>query len=386
MVPITYNLRNLIERKATTLMTALGIGLTVAILVVSLALTDGLRALFAASGDPRQAMVLRKGTNAELTSWVATPAFNIIRTKPGVAVDDAGKPLVSPEAFVVANFKTAFAPDGVNVSVRGIAPVGLTMHHAQITQGQMFQPGLHQVTVGESIALRYPDCQPGKKIVFGKSSWDVVGVFRAADQSANSEIWCDLNQLIGDYERPGGSSSVLVRLESPASFDAFKQNLEADRQLGVSVQKEKDYYASMTSSGLPLEILGLSVAAIMAIGSAFAATNTMYAAVARRSREIGTLRALGFGRAAILLSFITESVCLSLLGGILGVFLALPIDGLATGVGNFSTFTDVTFKFRVSTSAMMWGLAFAAIIGAIGGFLPAYAASKKDIVQAMRDS
>ena len=386
MVPITYNLRNLLERKASTLMTALGIGLTVAILVVSLALVAGLHAVFAASGDPRQAIVLRKGTNAELTSWITTGACNIIRTKRGIALGEDGKPLVSPEGFVVANFITDFAPNGVNVSVRGMSPVGLAMHRPQITQGRMFQPGLHQVTVGESIALRYPDCQPGKSIFFGKSSWEVVGVFHAADQSANSEIWCDVNQLAGDYERPGGSSSILVRLESPADFDAFKKNLEDDQQLGVGVQKEKDYYASMTSSGLPLEILGFTVAVIMAVGAAFAATNTMYAAVARRSREIGTLRALGFGRAAILFSFITESVCLSLLGGVVGIFLALPINGVATGVGNFSTFTDVTFKFRVSPAAMLTGLAFAVIIGAIGGFLPAYAASKKDIVQAMRDS
>jgi putative ABC transport system permease protein len=386
MVPITYNLRNLLERKASTLMTALGIGLTVAILVVSMALAAGLHTVFAASGDPRQAIVLRKGTNAELTSWVTAEAGNIIRTKPGIALGDDGKPLVSPEGFVVANFITDFAPNGVNVSVRGMNPIGLTMHHAEITQGRMFDPGKYEVAVGEAIALRYPDARVGKKILFGKSHWEVVGVFRAADQSANSEIWCGFNRLAQDYERDGGSSSILLRLDSPASFDAFKKNLDDDQRLGVSVQKEKDYYAAMTSSGLPLQILGFTVAVIMAIGSAFAATNTMYAAVARRSREIGTLRALGFGRAAILFSFITESVCLSLLGGIVGIFLALPINGVATGVGNFSTFTDITFKFRVSPSAMMWGLAFAAIIGAIGGFLPAYAASKKDIIQAMRDS
>jgi putative ABC transport system permease protein len=386
MVPLTYNLRNILQRKASTLMTALGIGLTVAILVVAMALTAGLNAVFAASGDPRQAVILRKGTNAELTSWITTETGNIIRTKPAIALDDAGKPLVSPEGFVVANFITDFAPNGVNVSVRGMNPIGLDMHHARIIQGRMFDPGKYEVAVGEAIALRYPDAQIGKKILFGKSHWEVVGIFHAADQSANSEIWCGLNRLAEDYERPGGSSSVLVRLDSPAAFDAFRKNLEDDQRLGVQVLREKDYYASMTSSGLPLQILGFTVAVIMAIGAAFAATNTMYAAVARRSREIGILRALGFGRAAVLLSFIIESVCLALLGGVLGIFLALPINGVATGVGNFSTFTDITFKFRITLDSMFWGLAFAAIIGAIGGFLPAYAASKKDIVQAMRDS
>jgi putative ABC transport system permease protein len=386
MVPITYNLRNLLERKASTLMTALGIGLTVAILVVAMALAAGLHAVFAASGDPSQAVILRKGTSAELTSWVTTSACSIIRTKPGIALAEDGKPLVSPEGFVVANFITDFAPNGVNVSVRGMNTIGLTMHHAEIIQGRMFDPAKYEVAVGESIAQRYPNAQIGKKILFGKSQWEVVGVFRAVDQSANSEIWCGLNRLAEDYERPGGSSSILVRLESPAAFDAFKKNLEADQQLGVNVLREKEYYASMTSSGLPLEILGFTVAVIMAIGAAFAATNTMYAAVARRSREIGILRAVGFGRYSILLSFITESVCLALLGGVVGIFLALPINGMATGVGNFSTFTDVTFKFRITPEAMFLGLAFAAIIGALGGALPAYAASKKDIVQSMRDS
>jgi putative ABC transport system permease protein len=386
MVPITYNLRNLLERKATTLLTALGIGLTVAVLVTSLALVQGLQDLFVASGDPRQAIILRKGTNSELVSWVVSDHYQIIRDKPGIAPDDKGKPLVSPEGFVVASLASSYAPDGMNVTVRGMQPIGLNMRRFQLVQGQMFAPNLHQVAVGESIAQRYPEAQPGKSITFGKSKWEVVGIFKSPDQSANSEIWCDLDQLIDDFDRPGGSSSVLVRLDSPARFEAFKADLENDQNLGVNVLREKDYYASMTSSGLPLEILGFSVAVIMAIGSAFAATNTMYAAVARRSREIGVLRALGFGRPSILFSFITESVCLSLLGGVLGIFLALPINGLATGVGNFSTFTDITFKFRISVDAMCWGLAFAAIIGALGGFLPAYAASKKDIVQSMRDA
>ena len=386
MVPITYNLRNLIERKATTLLTALGIGLTVTVLVTALALTEGLRVLFAGSGDERQALVLRKGANAELSSAVTNEAYQIISRLPGIAADVEGGPLVSPEGFVVANLHSSYSTDGMNVSVRGMLPVGLKLRRFQITQGALFEPGRHQVIVGDSIARRYPEAQLGKTVVFGKSPWEVVGIFHAADQSANSEIWCDLNQLRGDFERAGGSSSLLIRLESPANFDALKKSIEADQRLEVSVQREKEYYAGMTVSGAPLEYLGYAVAVIMAVGSAFAATNTMYAAVARRSREIGTLRALGFSRAAILFSFISESVCLALLGGILGVLLALPLNGLATGVGNFATFTDVTFQFRVSPMAMFWGLAFAAIIGALGGFLPAYGASKKDIVQAMRDA
>jgi ABC-type antimicrobial peptide transport system permease subunit len=384
-VPLTYNLRNLVERKATTLMTALGIGLTVAVLVVAMALTAGLKSVFAGTGDPRQLIVLRKGVEAELSSTVTTEAYQIIRQLPGIARTTDGEPMVSPEGLTVVNLPSVEAPEGMNVSIRGVTPVGLAMRPIQVLQGQMFQPGLRQAVVGESIARRYPDARIGKRIRFGKGWWDVVGVFKIGDTAANSEIWVDLNQLRGDFERAGGSSSLLVRADSDAAVDALKKTIADDQRLGSDSMREKDYYETMTRSGLPLQILGFSVAVIMAVGSAFAATNTMYAAVARRAREIGTMRALGFGRWAILRSFMLESVCLALLGGLVGVALALPVNGFTTGVGSFSTFSEVAFKFRVGPTAMITGLVFAAIIGALGGFLPAWAASRKNIITAMRD-
>jgi putative ABC transport system permease protein len=195
----------------------------------------------------------------------------------------------------------------------------------------------------------------------------------------------DLNQLRGDFEGAGGSSSLLVRCENESGKAQLTKAIGDDQRLGSDATDEKKYYADLTVSGAPIEVLGFSVAIIMAIGSAFAATNTMYAAVSRRTREIGTLRALGFGRGAILWSFILESVCLALIGGVLGVLIALPINGMTTGVGSFQTFSETAFKFRVSWQAVLGGLGFAALIGALGGFLPAWAASKKGIVAAMRD-
>ena len=427
-VPATYNLRNLVERKGTTLMTAVGIGLTVAVLVVALALTAGLRDVFAGTGDPRQLIVMRKGVDAELSSTVSADAYQIIRRLPGIATDDKGEPMVSPEGLTVVNLPSVDSPTGMNVSVRGMLPIGLKMRDVAVTTGKMFEPGLRQVIVGESIAKRYPDAQIGKQIRFGKGLWEVVGVFKVGDSAANSEIWTDLNQLRGDFERQGGSSSLLVRADLPLdlavtqlaaaekeakkaqdardaaikggakpesipvvedglppALAAIRKAIADDQRLGSSVVGEKAYYAKQTASGAPLQALGFSVAIIMAIGSAFAATNTMYAAVARRAREIGTLRALGFGRWAILRSFMLESVCLALLGGLVGVCLALPVNGFTTGVGSFSTFSEVAFKFRVGPGAMITGLLFAAIIGALGGFLPAWAASKKGIIAAMRD-
>jgi len=384
-VPITYNVRNLIERKGTTLMTAVGIGLTVAVLVTALALTAGLKSVFAGSGDPRQVLVLRKGVNAELTSTVSNDSYQIIRRLPGIAVAASGEPMVSPEGLTVVNLPSVDSPEGMNVTVRGLLPIGLSMRTLTIEQGKTFEPGMRQVIVGNSVARRYPDARIGKHVRFGRGSWEVVGVFRVGDSAANSEIWVDLNQLRGDFEQEGGSSSLLVRTEGDEAAARLKKAISDDQRLGSGVIGEKEYYAGMTSSGAPLEALGFFVAAVMSVGSAFAATNTMYAAVVRRAGEIGTLRALGFGRWTILRSFMLESICLALIGGVLGVLIALPVNGLTTGVGSFVTFSEVAFKFRVGPDAVLWGLLFAVVIGALGGFLPAWSASKKGIVAAMRD-
>ncbi len=384
-VPLNYNLRNLIERKGTTLMTAIGIGLTVAVLVTSLALTAGLKTVFAGTGDPRQLIVLRKGADAELTSTVPNDAYQIIRRLPGIATDAKGEPLVSPEGLTVVNLPSVDSPTGMNVTVRGLLPIGVSMRNVVIDKGEMFKPGLRQIVVGESIARRYPDARIGKQVRFGRGLWEVVGVFKVGESAANSEIWVDLNQLRGDFEQQGGSSSLLVRAGSDAALADLKKTIDDDQRLGSGSIGEKEYYEKQTASGAPLQALGFSVAIIMAIGSAFAATNTMYAAVARRAREIATMRAIGFGRWAILRSFMLESICLALIGGIVGILLAVPINGLTTGVGSFVTFSEVAFKFRVSPNAIAWGLAFAATIGAIGGFLPAWSASRKNIVTTMRD-
>ncbi|MDB5330078.1 MAG: hypothetical protein JWP03_1229 [Phycisphaerales bacterium] len=384
-VPFNYNIRNLVERKGTTLMTAFGIALTVAVLVTALALTAGLDSVFSGTGDPLQLLVLRKGVNAELTSTVADDAYQIIRTLPGIAATPGGQAMVSPEMLKVVNLPSVDSPTGMNVSVRGILPIGLAMRTVTITQGKMFEPGLRQIVVGESVARRYPDARIGKQVRFGHGLWEVVGVFRIGDTAANSEIWVDLNQLRGDFGQREGSSSLLVRASSEAAIENLKKTIPDDQRLGSGVMEEKAYYASMTEAGQPLRYLGFSVAVIMAVGSAFAATNTMYAAVARRAREIGTLRAIGFGRWAILRSFLLESICLALIGGLMGILIALPINGMTTAVGSFKSFSEYAFKFKVGPDAIGKGLLFAVMIGAVGGFLPAWAASKKNVIAAMRD-
>src|SRR5882724_10789247 len=245
-VPLNYNLRNLIERKGTTLMTAIGIGLTVAVLVTSLALTAGLKTVFAGTGDPRQLIVLRKGADAELTSTVPNDAYQIIRRLPGIATDAKGEPLVSPEGLTVVNLPSVDSPTGMNVTVRGLLPIGVSMRNVVIEKGEMFKPGLRQIVVGESVARRYPDARIGKQIRFGRGLWEVVGVFKVGDSAANSEAWADLNQLRGDFERAGGSSSLLIRTNGPDAAAALKKAVADDQRLKSDVIGEKQYYADMT--------------------------------------------------------------------------------------------------------------------------------------------
>ena len=384
-VPITYNLRSLAERKVAALMTAFGIGLTVAVLVAALALTAGLKSVFVGSGDLRNVIVLRKGVDAELSSTVSNDTYQIIRRLPGIATGPGGEPMVSPEGLTVINLPSVDSPVGMNVTVRGLLPIGFSMRELKIEHGRMIEPGRRQVVVGQAVARRYRDARIGNQLRFGRGLWEIVGVFSVGESAANSEIWVDLNQMRGDFEKLGGSSSLLVRTASNAAAADLKRKIEGDQRLGTSVIDEKAYYAAMTNSGAPLRVLGFSVAIIMAIGSAFAAANTMYTAVARRAREIGTLRALGFGRWAILRSFLLESICLALLGGMVGLLIALPVNGAITGVGSFVTFSETAFKFRIGPTAVTSGLLFAALIGALAGFLPAWSASNKNIITAMHD-
>lgn len=416
-VPLVYNLRNLVERKGTTLMTAIGIGLTVAVLVTSIAMTKGMAAVFSGSGHPRQMLVLRKGSDAELNSTLSEDVYQIVKQIPGIERTAEGEPMASPEGQTVVNLPSVENPNGMNVTVRGILPIGMKMREtAKLKQGKWNEPGKRQVVVGEGIAARYPAARVGSTLKFGRGTWDVVGEFVDGDSAANSEIWADLNQLRGDYDRQGGSNSVLVRLtgeeatkslevqrtlrrqakargeknyiEPPPPAGTLMAAVENDQRLGVSTMGEPEYYESLTksSSGMMLEFIGFFVAVVMAVGAGFAATNTMYAAVSRRAREIATLRALGFSRFSILRSFVFESVCLALVGGVIGCLIALPLNNMSAGIGNWQTFSEMAFKFRVRADAIVAGLIFAAIIGLLGGFLPAWSASRKGIVATMRES
>ena len=384
-IPISYNLRNLMVRKTTTMMTALGIALSVAILVASLALVNGLRTVFRNTANPLQLLVLRKGGNSELGSIVSTEAFATLRSQAGIAVGRRGEPLASAELVNVVNLPSVDNPKGMNVTVRGLTTTGIEMRKVRLITGGWFQPGQREIVVGQAVAKRYPLARIGNRIRFGKGDWEIVGVVDGGESAIDSEIWGDLNQVSGDYNRQANPSSVLLQATDAPTLDALRHSIDDDRRLEAMAITEQDYYQSQTSSGAPLEFLGIFVAVIMAIGGGFAAMNTMYAAVALRAKEIGTLRTLGFSKTSILASFLIESILLSVLAGILGCLLALPLNWVTTGVGNFATFSEIAFQFHTSAAVMFTGLIFAIALGALGGFLPARAAARKEILSALRN-
>jgi putative ABC transport system permease protein len=384
-IPVSYNIRNLIVRKTTTIMTALGITLTVAVLLSVLALLNGLQTAFQSSANPLQILVMRKGSNAELSSVITREVYQDVKSMAGI-VRDVDQPMASLEMVTIINLPSVDSPDGMNVSLRGILPLGIQMRDGlKIASGRWFRAGQREVVVGKSIARRYPDAQLGKKLRFGRGEWEVVGVMDGGQSAVNSEIFGDLNQTSSDFNRADALSSILVRATDVSTVPALINSFNDDRRLGVAAETEKEYYDSQTSSGLILQYLGIFISVIMALGSSFAAMNTMYAAVARRSREVGTLRVLGFSRGSILLSFFIESLLLSMAGGLLGCVLVLPLNNITTGIGSFVTFSEISFNFRVSPEIMAIGVVFALIMGALGGFFPARSAAKTEILTALRN-
>jgi putative ABC transport system permease protein len=329
--------------------------------------------------------VMRKGSNAELSSGVTREVFQDLKPMAGIA-RDGNEPMASLEMVTVINLPSVDSPAGMNVTLRGLLPMGIKMRDdLKLQEGHWFRAGQREVVVGKSVAKRYPGAHLGQKLKFGRGEWDVVGVMDGGQSAVNSEIFGDLNQVSSDFNRSDGLSSILLRATDEATVPALINTLNDDRRLGVTAQTEKSYYESQTNSGAVLQYLGIFISIIMAVGSSFAAMNTMYAAVARRAREIGTLRVLGFSKGGILTSFLLESLMLSAIGGIVGCLLVLPLNNITTGVGSFVTFSEIAFNFRVSPGIMLTGIIFALVMGMLGGLFPARTAARKEILMALRD-
>jgi putative ABC transport system permease protein len=373
-------------RKGLTIMTALGIALTVTTAVFIMALLAGLQKAFKSTGNPLNVLVLRKGSTSELTGPFPQEDFQTLKTLSGIAKDKNGEPLVSGEITVVIVLPRKDGSGEANVTVRGLMQDGLELRPTvKLADGRWFTPGQREVVVSNSIRKRFMHSNVGDAVEFGKGSWKVVGVFDAGGMAYESEIWGDVNQMSSDFDRQGVYSSAYLRATDAVAADALKHRVSDDQRLKLDGMLEPEYYATQTKSGAVIQFIGWLVAAIMAIGSSFAAMNTMYAAVAYRSREIATLRVIGFSRPSILTSFVLEAVLLSLLGAIVGIILMLPFNGMTTGTQNQVTFSEVVFGLQMTPGVVTAAIIFAVIMGLFGGIFPAWHASRREILAALRD-
>jgi putative ABC transport system permease protein len=281
--------------------------------------------------------------------------------------------------------KSPEKPAGTNITLRGLTPAGRELRDVKISAGRWYEEGHREIVVGKSVASRYPEAQIGKTLRFGKGEWLIVGVMDGGRSALNSEMWGDLNQIAPDFNRENTLSSALIRAVDEAAVPALINSINDDRRLTSEARTEKEYYTAQMVSAAPVQFLGIFVSLVMAIGSSFAAMNTMYAAVARRAKEIGTLRILGFSRGSILVSFFIESLLLSALGGIVGLLLVLPLNNIESGIGSFVTFSEIAFSFKVTPAIVAAGIGFALLMGAAGGLFPARMAAKKEILTALRE-
>lgn len=388
-IPIKYNLRNLRVRWRLTLATTLGIALVVAVFVLVMALARGLKSTYINTGDERNLLVLRKGSTSESSSQIGLEQVRRIRYLDAIEriqTPQGEKPLMSAEVIVLINLERVNNAGSANVLVRGLEPLGLELRpHIKLVEGRMFQPGMRECIVSRKIADRFDNCRVGQTFRTGKTHWNVVGIFDASKTAFESEIWTDANETRDVFNRDFYGSIVMRPVSVEAGHDLVA-TLEADRQLRVRVLPESEYYREQTKTAGVFQFMGGFLATIMSIGAAFSAMNTMYAAVGARTREIGTLRAIGYRRRDIYWSFMIEAVLLGLLGGVLGCLIALPLNGFAVGTFSWTTFSEVAFEFRITPELMGKGILFALVMGLIGGILPARLAAKKTVLDALRST
>ena len=386
-IPVVYNFRSVRARWTSAIVAVLGIAGTVGVFIAMLSLARGFRATLVSSGSYDNALILRAGSTSEMTGAVPLESSKILQDAPGVA-RTAGGPLITTEAVLVAPIPLVSTGTDANVQIRGVSPNVLSIrNNLKIVQGRMFQAGLAEVIVGRNATNSYKGLTLGSMLNMGDEHWKVVGVFDAGGSAFDSEVWCDAHLLNGAFKRPEDSyQSVTVHLATPASFEQFKDFVTADPRLNVDVTREIDYYAKQSTRMTQLiTILGGLVASVMAIGAIFGALNTMYSAVAERGREIATMRALGFGAAAVVFSFLIEALLISFVGGALGAVAVLPLNGLTTGAMNWQTFSHMEFAFQITPILLLSGLIFALAMGVLGGLPPAVRAAQRPVATALRE-
>jgi len=382
-----FGLLSIPQRRGAVAATVFGIAGVVAVLVGVLSMAVGFRQAMNVSSSPDTAIVLRSGADSEMVSGFSREQTQIIADSPGVARNAKG-PLSSAELFVIINLPKRTTGSDANVPLRGVESAATDVRdNLKIVQGRMFELGKDEVIVGVGAAQEFSGLKVGSKIKVGRYEWPVVGMFSANGAVCESEIWTDAKVLQAAYNRGDSFQSVRTRLASPGAFQAFKDSLTSNPQLTVDVSRQSDYYAKQSETMTQLiTTLGYSVAILMAVGAIFGALNTMYSAVAARTREIATLRALGFGSGAVVVSLMLEAVCLAIVGGLAGGSLAyFAFNNFHTSTMNFQSFSQVAFAFRVTPQLLVQGMVWAAAIGLIGGLFPAIRAARLPIASALRE-
>jgi putative ABC transport system permease protein len=382
-----FGLLSLPQRRGSVLAALFGIAGVVAVLVGVLSIAVGFRKAMLASGSPESAIVMRSGADSEMVSGLGREQTRIIADAPGVARSPAG-PLASAELFVIINLPKRSTGTDANVPLRGVEAAALKVRdNLKIVRGRSFEWGKNEAIVGVGAAREFSGLEVGKSIKVGREEWPVVGIFSANGGSAESEIWTDATVLQSAYNRGESFQSVYVRLDSAGAFNKFKDTLTTDPRVSLKVLRQTEYYEQQSTAVTRLiTTLGTLICFLMALGAVFGALNTMYSAVASRVREIATLRALGFGRGAVVVSVLLESLVIALTGGLLGGGLAYFIfNGFQTATMNWSSFSMVTFAFAVTPELLVQGIIWAATIGLIGGLLPALRAARLPIASALRE-
>lgn len=388
MVPIRYNVRNLIVRRTTTIAAALGVGLVVFVLAAAMMLNEGLARTLDLSGGADTAIVLRKGSDSEMPSSIEDKSISLIKVAPGVKAGKDGQPLVIGESVVVLFQELVNGKGKSNATLRGV-PLDRVQEfrpELKVVEGKMAAPGTNQVIVGKRITTRFKGLALGGKVELRKNrEVEVVGIFEAGGSSFESEVWGDVDYIRQAFGRDGVVSSVRAKLESAAVFDGFELAVEQDKQLGLEAMAEPEFYRKQSeNTSIFIMAMGTLIAVFFSIGAMIGAMITMYGSVAHRRKEIGVLRAIGFSKSAIMFSFLLESVMLSLLGAVIGSLGALGMGMVKFSMLNFTTFSEIVFEFHATPEILMQAVVFGGVMGVFGGFLPAIRAARTPPIEAMK--
>ena len=385
MIPFSYSIRNLKTRRLTTILTVSGMALVVFVFATILMLTEGLKKTLVETGSYDNVVIIRKSSASEVQSGIDRDQASIVETDPEIALGPDGKPLLAKEIVVLIGLPKSSTGKDSNVTIRGISEQSLALRpQVKLIKGRMPKAGSTEIATGSSIAKRFEGADMGDTLRFGMRDWRVVGVFDAGNTGFSSEIWADADQLMQAFRRPV-YSSVLFRLRDPSRFDALKARIETDPRLTLEAKRETRYYLDQSEMMAKfLNVLGISLTIIFSLGAIIGAMITMYSAVANRTAEIGTMRALGFQKMNILGSFLVEALLLGLSGGITGLFFASFLQFFTVSTLNFQTFSELAFSFTMTTGIVTKSMAFALIMGFVGGVLPAFRAARMNIVESLR--